>query len=73
MFNEIQTATSGVHYLRFIKGDTSYTGIGKFYPNPYNGYQNVSVGNDFLSGEFNVWHLYIYILAIYLLKLFFKF
>jgi hypothetical protein len=42
-FIEIQTPTSGVHYLRFIKGDRSYTGIGKFYSYPYNGYQDVSV------------------------------
>ena len=54
LFNEIQTPTSGVHYLRFIKGDRSYTGIGKFYSYPYYGYQYVSVGNDSLSGEFKV-------------------
>ena len=53
-FIEIQTPTSGVHYLRFIKGERSYSGIGKFYSYPYNGYQDVSVGNDSLSGEFNV-------------------
>jgi hypothetical protein len=54
IFIEIQTTTLGVHYLRFIKGERSYTGIGKFYSYPYHGYQDVSVGNDSLSGEFNV-------------------
>ncbi len=53
-FTEILTPTSGVHYLRFIKGDRSFTGIGKFYSYPYNGYQDVSLGNDSLSGEFSV-------------------
>ena len=53
-FIEIPTSTSGVHYLRFIKGERSYTGIGKFYSYPYNGYQDVSVGDDSLSGEFKV-------------------
>ncbi len=49
-FIEIQTPTPVVHYLRFIKGESSYTGIGKFYSYPYNGYQDVSVGDDSLSG-----------------------
>ena len=54
-FIETQTPTSGFHYLRFIKGgDRSSTAIGKFYSYPYNGYQDVSVGNDSLSGEFRV-------------------
>lgn len=53
-FVETQTPTSGFHYLRFTKGDRSFTGIGKFYSYPYNGYQDVSVGNDSLSGEFSV-------------------
>ena len=53
-FIETQTPTSGFHYLRFIKGERSYTGIGKFFSYPYNGFQDVSVGNDSLSGEFNV-------------------
>ena len=53
-FIEIQTPTPGVNYLRFIKGDRSYTAICKFYSYPYNGYQDVSVGDDSLSGEFNV-------------------
>ena len=53
-FIETETPTSGFHYLRFIKGDRSFTGIGKFYSYPYNGYQDVSVGNDSLSGELSV-------------------
>ena len=53
-FIETHTPTLGYHYLRFIKEDRSYTGIGKFYSYPYNGYQDVSVGNDSLSGEFSV-------------------
>ncbi len=53
-FIEIQIPTRGVHYLRFIKGERSYTGIGKFYSYPYNGNQDVSVGDDSLSGEFKV-------------------
>ncbi len=53
-FIETESPTPGFHYLRFIKGERSYTGIGKFFSYPYNGYQDVSVGNDCLSGEFSV-------------------
>ena len=33
---------------------SSYSNVGKFFPDPYNGYQDVSVGDDLLKDEFKV-------------------
>jgi hypothetical protein len=36
--------------FKIYQRERSYTGIGKFYSYPYNGYQDVSVGDDSSSG-----------------------